>query len=92
MHCLSFLLLLSVSILANASPDVKVVEVATLKEAHEVGGLEFTSDGSQLIVMAGAYDRTAHVWDWRERNVVATLPNAYASASASVSGRTSPDG
>jgi WD40 repeat protein len=92
MHRLNVLLLLLVSILANASPDVKVVEVATLKETHEVGGLEFASDGSQLIVMAGAYDRTAHVWNWREGRVVATLPNADASNSASVSGRVSPDG
>lgn len=92
MRRLNVLFLLSVPILANASPDVKVVEVATLKEAHEVGGLEFSSDGSQLVVMAGAYDRTAHVWDWRDGKVVATLANANASNSASVSGRTSPDG
>ena len=92
MHRLNILFLLSVSILASASPDVKVVEVATLKEAHEVGGLEFSSEGSQRVVMAGAYDRTAHVWNWRDRKVVATLLNANASNSASVSGRASPDG
>jgi WD40 repeat protein len=92
MRHFNVLFLLSVSIIANASPDVKVVEVATLKEAHEVGGLEFASDGVQLVVMAGAYDLTAHVWNWRDGKVVATLANANASNSASVSGRTSPDG
>lgn len=86
---MNVLLFLSVSILADASPDVTVVEVATLKEAHEVGGLD--SDGSQLVVMAAAYERPAHVLDWRERKVVATLPNAHTSNSASVSRWASPD-
>jgi WD40 repeat protein len=85
-------LVLSVSVLAHAAPGPKVVEVATLKEAHEVGALEFTADGAQLVVMPGAYDREAHVWNWREREIVATLPNTLAAPWVSVAGKGSPDG
>ena len=85
-------LVLSMSVLGSAAAGPKVVEVATLKEAHEVGALEFTADGSQLVVMPGAYDRDAHVWNWRKRETVATLPNTLAEPLVSVSGRASPDG
>ena len=89
---LSVFSLLFTSVIAHAEPIQKVVTVATLTEAHEVGGLEFGADTSQLVVMAGAYDRRANVWDWRTRNVVSMLPNAHASPMVSVSGRISPNG
>lgn len=92
MRRLCIFLLCSRSIFAAAAIDARVVEVATLKEPHEVGGLEFSADGAQLIAMAGAYDSEAHVWNWRDRKVVATLSNAQASPTTSVSGRASPDG
>jgi hypothetical protein len=90
--CFWIPLLMAFSSLVHAAAASRVVEVATLKEAHEVGALEFAADGSQLVVMPGAYGRDAHVWNWREREIVATLPNTLGRPSTSVAGRASPDG
>lgn len=67
-------------------------EVATLSEEYEVGGLEFSPDGKRLIVMAGAYSKTAHVWDWKNGKVIQTLDNAYVEPLVKVPARYSQDG
>jgi WD40 repeat protein len=76
--------------MAFSFPDV--VEIATLKEKNEVGGLEFSADGTQLIALAGAYSRDAHVWNWRQKFIISTLSNAYAEPMAATPSRASPDG
>lgn len=76
------------STLAFSLPDV--VEIANLNE--KVGGLEFSADGTQLIALAGAYSRDAHVWNWRQKVIISTLSEAYAEQMAAVPSRASPDG
>ena len=70
----------------------KVRELAVLKQEHEVGGVEFIPGRAQLVGMAGAYSREAQVWDWRKKERVATLPEAYAAPTVRSPGRASPDG
>lgn len=78
--------------LFGGSSSNVATELATLSEEHEVGGLEFSPDGERLIVMAGAYSKTAHVWDWKRGKIIQTLDNAYADPLANVPARYSPDG
>ena len=76
--------------LAQGLPTVR--EVATVKQEHAVGGVEFVAGGEQLVAMSGAYAREAQVWDWRKGKRVATLPEADAVPTVRTPSRASPDG
>jgi len=76
--------------LAQGLPTVR--EVATVKQEHAVGGVEFVAGGEQLVAMSGAYAREAQVWDWRKGKQVASLPEADAVPTVRTPSRASPDG
>lgn len=88
----SMVALAVIPLLSYGRQQPEVLEVATLKEEYTVGGIEFTADGSQLITMAGAYSKEAHVWAWQEEKHVVTLQNAHATPLTGTPSRASPDG